>query len=128
MKKLTKLYYTSGVAMTMGMLASSSAHAATTTGSNVITNIITSIGSLPGLVSALSYLAGTVFGVLGVLKIKEHVENPQTPLKEGAVKLGTAGALFTLPFMFGVFSDTIQGADTAGAPTQQSLGTLSLVP
>jgi len=129
MKKIQKLYYTAGVSMTLGMLSSSSAFAAkTVTGSTVATNVVTSIASLPGLVSALSYLAGTVFGVLGVLKIKEHVENPQTPLKEGAIKLGTAGALFTLPFMFNVFADTISAGDTSATPAQASLGSLAMVP
>lgn len=115
MKSTTKLYFTAGAAMTMGMLSSGSAFA--NSGANVTTNIAASINNLPGLVTALAYLMGSVLGVLGVLKIKEHVENPQTPLKEGAIKLGSAGALFALPFVFEVMENTISAGGAAATPT-----------
>ena len=47
----------------------------------ILGNIIDSIDTLPGLVTGLAYLLGLVAGVTGLLKIKEHVENPQTPVK-----------------------------------------------
>ena len=125
MKQIKKTYYTAGVSMTLGMFASTSAMATPYTATTVSNNILSAITDLPNLISAVAYLAGTVFGVLGVLKIKEHVENPQTPLKEGAIKLGTAGALFVLPFMFEVMADSIQGNNaTVTAPAYQTLGSI----
>lgn len=71
-------------------------------------NIATSMADLPGLMSAIAYLLGVVLGILGVLKIKDHVENPtQTPLKDGAVRLAVGGALFALPILFESMFNTI---------------------
>jgi hypothetical protein len=76
--------------------------------SAISSNIATSIADLPGLMSALAYLLGVVLGILGVLKIKDHVENPtQTPLKDGAVRLAVGGALFALPILFESMTNTI---------------------
>ncbi len=103
MFKKTKLsYYKLGAAMTAGMVAGSagSAHATNNFGS-IASNITASIAALPGLLSALAYLFGILLGVLGILKIKDHVENPtQTPLKDGAMRLAAGGALFALPIIY----------------------------
>ncbi|MCB9973121.1 MAG: hypothetical protein H6854_01000 [Rhodospirillales bacterium] len=64
---------------------------------------IGSTNSLPGLISIVAYISGLSLGVLGVLKLKDHVENPsQTPLKDGAVRLAAGGALLALPFLYEV--------------------------
>ena len=121
-----KQYNKLGAALTVGFMfgASDSAFAAaasatggtttttTTTGgnnfSNIASNIAGSIGSLPGLISAVAYLFGVLIGVLGILKIKDHVENPtQTPLKDGAIRLAAGGALFALPIVFEAMLNTI---------------------
>jgi hypothetical protein len=76
-------------AFTTGVLLSSgSAHAAGVNDfSSIATNINTSISSIPGLLTAMAYLFGILIGVLGILKIKDHVENPSnTPLKDGAIR------------------------------------------
>jgi len=85
-----------------------------TTGSGNVTfstiarNINNSIAELPGLISGVSYMLGLLMGVLGILKIKDHVENPtQTPMKEGAIRLVTGGALFGLPVVFESMLNTI---------------------
>lgn len=110
-------YNTVGAAITLGLMmaSSGSAHATTTTGttggnnfSKIAENIAGSIGSLPGLISAIAYLFGVLIGVLGILKIKDHVENPtQTPLKDGAIRLAAGGALFALPIIFESMLNTI---------------------
>lgn len=117
-KKLNKNTLHLGAAMTAGMLlASSPAHA--NGGGNdwsaIAANIVASITNLPGLLTALAYMIGILFGVLGVLKIKDHVENPsQTPLKEGAIRLAVGGALFALPIITEAMTNTIsQGGGTA---------------
>ncbi len=112
-------YYKLGAAMTAGMLATSgTANAASNFGS-IASNINTSISSLPGLISALAYLFGVLLAVLGIMKIKDHVENPtQTPLKDGAIRLAAGGALFAVPIILEAMSETIDvGGTGAGAST-----------
>ena len=126
MFKTTKLtYYKLGAAMTAGAIASSatSAYAAaggTNNFSSIAQNITTSIASIPGLLTALCYLFGLLLGVLGVLKIKEHVENPpQTPLKDGAIRLAAGGILFALPILMEAMAETLdsnnQGQNSSAA-------------
>jgi hypothetical protein len=77
-------------------------------------NIINSISNLPGLLTGLSYLLGTILGVLGILKIKDHVENPgNTPLQQGAVRLAAGGALFAMPIVFEAMLETIGSSGAA---------------
>lgn len=76
--------------------------------STIARNINQSIEELPGLISGVSYMLGLLLGVLGILKIKDHVENPtQTPIKEGAIRLVSGGALFGLPVVFESMLNTI---------------------
>lgn len=116
LKQVKKSYYSAGAAFTAGMLATSTASAAPpaadgNTFSSIASNINTSIQDLPGLLTALAYLFGILLGVLGILKIKDHVENPgQTPLKDGAIRLAAGGALFALVIVFESMLNTV-GAD-----------------
>ena len=111
MINIKRQYYSVGAAMTMGILASGQAHAAGGGGNNfgaIANNINDSIADLPGLLTGLSYLFGILLGVLGIMKIKDHVENPtQTPLKDGAIRLAAGGALFALPIMFEAMFETV---------------------
>lgn len=85
--------------------------------STISANIMSSIQDVPGLLSGLAYIMGVILGILGVLKIKDHVENPtQTPLKEGAIRLAVGGALFALPILFEAMFETI-GNDQTGVVT-----------
>lgn len=75
---------------------------------NIANNIVDSIEELPGLLTGIAYMIGLMMGVLGVLKVKDHVENPsQTPLKDGAVRMAAGGALFALPIVFEAMQNTI---------------------
>jgi hypothetical protein len=81
----------------------------------VLKNIVTSGQDLPGLLSGMAYLLGALFGVYGILKIKEHVLNPtQAPLKNGVISLFVGGALFSLPMIYQAMRFTIDG----GVPTE----------
>ena len=83
--------------------------------SSIAKNINTSVEEIPGLISGLSYLFGTLLGVLGILKIKDHVENPQqTELKTGAIRLAAGGGLFALPMVYEAMSTTIGEGDMSG--------------
>ncbi len=113
---MKKSYYKLGAAMTVGMLMASSEADAAAAGNNfskIAQNITTSTESIPGLLTGLAYLFGILLGVLGVLKIKDHVENPgQTPLKDGAIRLAAGGALFAIPIINQAMFNTI-GSDTS---------------
>ncbi len=115
-----KSYYKLGAAITAGMIVGSAGDAmAGTTFSTIAQNIQVSTASIPGLLTALSYLFGVLLGVLGVMKIKDHVENPsQTPLKDGAIRLAAGGALFALPIIYDAMFNTVDngiGGNTLAA-------------
>lgn len=110
-----------GAAFSAGMLLSATqAHAAAAGGGNnfssIGSNVIASIASLPGLLSGVAYMFGILLGVLGILKIKDHVENPgQTPLKDGAIRLAAGGGLFALPIVYDAMNQTIGTSATLSA-------------
>ena len=95
--------------------------------STIGTHVITSMASLPGLLSGVSYMSGTLIGVLGILKIKDHVENPNnTPLKDGAIRLAAGGGLFALPIVYTAMQSTIGNSATsvqAAGLTNVTMGT-----
>lgn len=111
--KLFKLQAAAAVALVAGI---EDAHAQDF--STIATNIVASIASLPGLLSGLAYMFGILLAVLGILKIKDHVENPgNTPLKDGAIRLAAGGALFALPIVYEAAFTTIgqEGVATEAA-------------
>ncbi len=76
--------------------------------SDIAANMTESIANLPGLLSGLAYMFGILLGVLGILKIKDHVENPSNaPLSHGAIRLAAGGALFALPMVYEAMQNTI---------------------
>ena len=80
---------------------------------SIARNINDSVEEMPGVVATMSYLIGLFLGVVGVIKLKDHVENPsQTPMKEGAIRLAAGGALFGLPILFEAMLNTV-GTTTA---------------
>ena len=82
-------------------------------------DLVGGISSLPGLVTGVSYMLGTLLGVLGILKIKDHVENPgQTPLQHGVIRLAAGGGLFALPIVTESMTSLLDGdAGATGAVT-----------
>ena len=102
-KKLNRLTAYTSASLVTGLMASKDAHAAGGGGNSFTTiskTITEQIGGLPGFITAISYIMGVMFAVLGILKIKDHVENPSnTPLKEGAIRLAVGGGLFTVPLI-----------------------------
>jgi hypothetical protein len=83
--------------------------------STIAENVNTSISSLPGLLTGLAYMFGILLGVLGILKIKDHVENPsQTQLSHGAIRLAAGGALFALPIVYEAMQETIDNGKGSG--------------
>lgn len=77
-------------------------------------NMAASIEHAPALLTGLSYLFALLLGAQGIVKIKEHVENPaQNPLKNSAVRLLAGGALFALPIVFEAMFETIGPTDAS---------------
>lgn len=107
------------------MMTTAPAYAGNNNFSSIASNIVASIANLPSLLSALSYMFGIMLGVLGIMKIKDHVENPgQTPLKDGAIRLAAGGALLALPIIFESMFNTIgvgAGASTASVTSIEFL-------
>lgn len=112
-------YYKLAAAASTGLLvlsAAGTANAAVNNFSTLSTAVTTSIGSVPGLLSAIAYLFGVILVILGIIKIKEHVEKPdQTPLKEGFIRLIIGGALFALPLLLDVAKETVSAQQAGNA-------------
>lgn len=67
---------------------------------SVIGNTIDSSSGLPILLSAIAYMLGLILGVMGIVKLYEHVNDPrQTQLSEGPKRLLAGGALLALPIV-----------------------------
>ena len=82
---------------------------------SVAGDIIGGIASLPGLVTGISYMLGVLLAVLGLLKIKDHVENPgNAKLKDGVIYLAIGGALFAVPIITTAMFELIDPAGTGG--------------
>ena len=119
-KKTTMLSAASLAGLMTGI---SEAHAGSNNFGDIAENIQKSIADVPGLLSALSYLFGILLGVLGIMKIKDHVENPtQTHLKDGAIRLAAGGGLFALPIIFEAMQNTV---GTDGVMTMEQLNAVS---
>jgi len=91
------------------------AHATTLGG--VIDNVRDDIGrSMPGVYAGFSYFIGIILGFMGILKLKEHVENPnQVNFFEPIKRFGAGGCFFALPVVIEAAARTISGeGDSAG--------------
>ncbi len=112
-KYLKHFYLSAAASVTVGLICAPAHAASGNNFSDIARNINDSIEELPGLVTSLAYLFGLLLGALGLMKIKDHVENPtQTPLKDGAVRLAAGGALFALPIVFESMLNTIGTTST----------------
>lgn len=99
----------SGVVLT-ALFWGGHAYAQVSTASDIAENITDSSAQLPGLVSVMAYLLAILFAVMGVLKLKDHVESPQqNPLREALIRFAAGGALFALPMMTEVMLNSFTG-------------------
>ncbi len=108
MKKFKQNMMMASAAGFIGLVSGVETAAAGNNFNSIVNNMETSISGIPGLISGVSYMMGILLGVLGVLKIKDHVENPgQTPLQQGAIRLAAGGGLFALPIVYEAMRTTI---------------------
>jgi hypothetical protein len=78
------------------------------------------VTAFPDIVAFICYLGGFVLAALGVVGLKQHVENPgNAPMKNGLAKLGFGGMLMALPPVVGAIQGSGAGAGAAGTALQQ---------
>lgn len=84
---------------------------------NLTTNLSRATSGFPNMISMFAYIAGIALAVLGIFKIKQHVDAPaNVPLKDGLMRLATGGALLSFPFMTQIIQGSISnGQNTAAA-------------
>lgn len=123
-----KTYYMSGAALSTGMVMGFSSDAmaggAGAGFNDIARNIAGGTSDIPGLIASLAYLVGALLAVLGIMKIKDHVENPtQTPLKDGAIRLAAGGGLFAMPTIMDAMLTTLgTSSGSVVVPTVNSSG------
>lgn len=79
----------------------------------ILENIIDSLEEIPGLITGVGYMLGLILGVTGLLKIKEHVEEPgRVPLKDGVIRLIVGGMLFAIPTVYYAMMSFVAGDGT----------------
>lgn len=77
--------------------------------------VITSVANdtnltLPGVFAGFSYLMGLIMGYTGIIKLKEHVENPnQVQFIEPIKRFLAGGMFFVMPFVADVLRNMIEG-------------------
>ncbi len=107
-KKLKQHLLTASAASFIGLVSGVESAFANKDFTSIVDNIEGSISGVPGLISGVSYMMGILLGVLGILKIKDHVENPSSaPLQQGAIRLAAGGGLFALPIVYEAMRNTI---------------------
>jgi hypothetical protein len=104
-------------AMTAGMFMATSG--ASAQDFNTYTkNLSGQVSGMPDVVGYISYLGGFALAALGVVGLKQHVENPgNNPMKNGLAKLGFGGMLLALPSVV----SAIQGSGEAGGSATVNL-------
>ncbi|MEK7801658.1 MAG: hypothetical protein AAB276_04305 [Pseudomonadota bacterium] len=80
---------------------------------DAICNFVASVDTLPGLITALSYLMGLILAISALLKLKDHVLDPhRTPLSDPMKRLLAGAALFSLPVITEALQSLWGGGDT----------------
>lgn len=74
----------------------------------LICNTFNSSHGIPAMLAGISYLFGLVLGFIGILKLREHVENPnQVQIWDSMKRFLAAGSFFVIPYIGRVVHDTI---------------------
>ena len=106
--------FMSAAIMTGAMVGFSGEASATSAGgfSDYTQNLSNNVaGGWINTVTTVSLLGGVALAALGVVNLKQHVENPgNTPMKNGLAKLGFGGVLMAL----GPVMDAIQTSAESG--------------
>lgn len=86
---------------------------------DVAGNVRDTMNNVAQLITAVSYVAGVGFGVMGMLKLKAHKDQPaQVPLSQPMVLLVIAAGLVFLPSLIKSGGATIWGESAENANTK----------
>lgn len=86
---------------------------------SVASNITGTMNSVAQLITAVSYVAGVGFALMGMLKLKAHKEQPtQVPLSQPLVLLAIAAGLVFLPSLISSTGATVWGSSAENANTK----------
>lgn len=101
------------------VLISQGAFAESATLGKMADQVVTSFESVAKLITAGSYLAGLGFAIGGILKFKQHKDNPtQVTIGQPIALIFVAAALLFLPSILGVAGYTLfEGGGTTAGPT-----------
>ncbi|HPD83042.1 MAG TPA: hypothetical protein PLK85_04410, partial [Alphaproteobacteria bacterium] len=73
-----------------------------------IMNLVNGSADVPGVIIGFSYLMAIFFGIMGIMKLKEHVENPNSvSLWDPVKRFMAGGALFAFPSVYHAIDNTI---------------------
>ncbi len=97
--------------MGVALLVPGLAHAGPQTLGDVILRVADdSTLTIPAIFSGFSYMMGLIMGFTGIMKLKEHVENPnQVQFLDPIKRFIAGGMFFALPFVADVVRATIEG-------------------
>jgi intracellular multiplication protein IcmD len=86
---------------------------------SVASNITGTMNSVAQLITAVSYVAGVGFALMGMLKLKAHKDQPtQVPLSQPLVLLAIAAGLVFLPSLISSTGATVWGSSAENANTK----------
>ena len=82
-------------------------------------NVQSTMNSVAKLLTAVSYVAGVGFALMGMLKLKAHKDQPtQVPLSQPLMLLAIAAGLVFLPSLISSLGATVWGGSEQNAKTQ----------
>lgn len=94
----------------VNIIANTSAYAVSGIG-GVAASVTSNLADIAKLITAASYVGGMAFVVAGIMKLKQHKDNPtQVPISTGIVFIFIGSALIFLPTIFTVTGSTLFGA------------------
>lgn len=77
---------------------------------SMICNVINSTTELPFFITGFAYIAGMIFGFLGIVKLRDHVESPHhAKLGDSIKRFAAGGAFFALPAVVRAIRTSIEG-------------------
>ncbi len=130
MKKLVKntsLHLSAAITIGVMSGAQDASAAGVNTFSTISNNVVDGVAEVPGLITGISYMLGVLLAVLGVLKVKDHVENPSsTPLKEGIARVSVAGGLFAVPIVTEAMTSLVEGQGGQAGASVANMSRVSL--
>ncbi len=81
---------------------------------DVMCNVSLSTNQLPGLITGISYMLGLMLAVIALVKLKDHVTNPdRTPLSDSMKRFVAGGAFFSLPAVTTAVQSLVRGQGDA---------------